>query len=414
MVAVAAALTKVLHLTNPAATASFTLPAAAAAAQAADGMTAIPHLQAADFHLLDQSGRPISLSQFRGKTVVLTFLDPVCWYQCPLQAQDMRLMLDYLPKSARANVALVAVAANPVVHSLASIRAFDREQGLTHLPNWYFLTSGSVSALKNVWQRYYVDVSVPRDGMVDHGQIFYLIAPNGQVRYLSNPTDQASGFVGTAELLAAYTSRILGVHPEFRHAGPEVKVLSHLPYAPGFDPSTIPTKPVMVSSDQGWKLADQGGHEILLTTRNGGKSWRNVSPPGVSKRGGLAVSFGSGGQAWAIIRPYGYNLVPVAFYTDDWGRNWITTDLLASRSLLAAMTEPLASSGNTAYLLTDQGLWHAKGAGAWTRLTRALPPKIPAEGVLSITGSGRIEVTGQSPGHAPSFAWTATDGWQRM
>ena len=47
-------------------------------------------LPAPAFHLVDQAGRPVSLSDLRGKTVALTFLDPVCTSDCPLIAQEFR------------------------------------------------------------------------------------------------------------------------------------------------------------------------------------------------------------------------------------------------------------------------------------------------------------------------------------
>ncbi len=404
---VAYGLSRALHLSSPVTGSGFKLPRAAVQAEAEDGMTAVPNLTARNFRLTDQNGRPLSLTELRGKAVVLTFLDPVCWLQCPLQAQDMRLMLRYLPASARKNVALVAVATNPAVHSLASVRAFDQEQGLGEMKNWYFLTSKSLPALQKVWQHYYVDVSAPRDGMVDHSQVFYLIAPNGQVRYLSNPTDQPGGFVGTAQLLAAYTARILNVTPDFVHAGPEVSTPS-LSYTAGLDLSKVSGRPVMLSPKDGWRLAVQQGYELLLRTRDGGHTWANVSPPGVSKRGGLAVGFGPDGEAWVVVLPYGYNLIPVSFFTDNWGRTWRTTDLLPSRSVNPAWTSPLAASGTRAYLLTTSGVLAAQGESPWQRLA-GLPSALPPHATLSVPSPGQLRLSGGGL----TWQWSTRTGWRK-
>jgi peroxiredoxin len=40
--------------------------------------------------LTDQHGRTITLANLRGKVVLLTFLDPVCTSDCPMEAQEFR------------------------------------------------------------------------------------------------------------------------------------------------------------------------------------------------------------------------------------------------------------------------------------------------------------------------------------
>src|SRR6202042_247266 len=95
--------------------------------------------------LTDQDGRQVSLAGLRGKVVLLTFLDPVCTSDCPLVAQQFRAADRMLGSRAR-NVALVAIVANPLYRSPDYTRAFDRQELLTRVPNWYFLT-GSLAQL---------------------------------------------------------------------------------------------------------------------------------------------------------------------------------------------------------------------------------------------------------------------------
>src|SRR5579863_8763926 len=45
--------------------------------------------QAPDFKLVNQFGQPMSLSQFRGKVVMLSFEDSECTTVCPLTTQAM-------------------------------------------------------------------------------------------------------------------------------------------------------------------------------------------------------------------------------------------------------------------------------------------------------------------------------------
>ena len=59
-------------------------------AQAIDGSSAPTNYRAPAFTLTDQHGRAVTLASLRGKVVLLTFLDPVCTSDCPLEAQEFR------------------------------------------------------------------------------------------------------------------------------------------------------------------------------------------------------------------------------------------------------------------------------------------------------------------------------------
>ena len=45
---------------------------------------------APDFRLTDQNGKPFSLSDLRGRPVIVTFLDPLCRNFCPLEARTLK------------------------------------------------------------------------------------------------------------------------------------------------------------------------------------------------------------------------------------------------------------------------------------------------------------------------------------
>ena len=143
------------------------------------------------FRLTDQFGRSVSLASFRGRVVVLTFLDPVCTSDCPLIAQEMRAADQMLGKTAL-KAEFISVVANPVFHSVADVQAFDRQESLTHLTNWLFLT-GSVSQLTAVWNDYGIQALVePAGAMIGHSELFYVIDPSGHTRYVL-PADPGPG-----------------------------------------------------------------------------------------------------------------------------------------------------------------------------------------------------------------------------
>lgn len=406
--AVGGATAWVLRVGAIGASTSLSLPAAAVTAQAQDGMTPIARMAAPPLSLIDQNGRPVSLADFKDKAVVLTFLDPVCWDECPLEAQDMKLMLRFLPPRARSRVALVAVVANPVVHSLAAVRAFDRTERLTSLANWHYLTSPSVAALRRVWGRYFVSVTVPRDAMVDHSQAFYLIAPGGQVRYLSAPNDTLSTFVGTAELLAAYVGRILGQRPTFPAAEPAPSSLLPRPATASPAQRAASVGIAMRGPDDGWMVAWKGGYERLLRTADGGRTWTDQSPAGVTKEGGLLAAFGSGGRAWVVVLPWGYTRTPLTFSTADWGATWRYTGVWPVGTALAGAARPLAAQGRTAYWLTASGLWRASAGGPWQRVAPA-PPSVPAGATLTAQKAGAGLVL---TGRGGRWTWSAAAGWR--
>jgi cytochrome oxidase Cu insertion factor (SCO1/SenC/PrrC family) len=150
-------------------------------ATALDGSAATLNFRAAAFNLTDQFGRPVSLASLHGKVVLMTFLDPVCTNDCPLIAQEFRQADQVLGGRAH-QVELVAIVANPLYRSTAYTRAFDRQELLTGLPNWLFLT-GSLPQLSQTWKDYYVTAQLNGPGaMALHPDVAYVIDANGVVR----------------------------------------------------------------------------------------------------------------------------------------------------------------------------------------------------------------------------------------
>lgn len=153
------------------------------------------------FRLTDQFGATVSLASLRGRTVVLTFLDPVCTSDCPLIAQELRQVDTSLHDPA--GTAFVAVVANPVYRAQEFTRAFDAQEHLTDLPNWYYLT-GSVAQLRAVWQSYGLQVETVAGGaMVAHADLAYIIGPTGMMREAlsDDPGDDSTSSASLATLI---------------------------------------------------------------------------------------------------------------------------------------------------------------------------------------------------------------------
>ena len=100
-----------------------------------------------------------------------------------------------------------------------------------------------------------------------------------------------------------------------------------------------------------------------------GRDARQVTPTGITTRGGLVVSAPAAGVAWVGVGSYRYQLDGAAFVTTDSGRQW-------SPEIIPASFDPtpdglVATSASTAWVLTGQGagsrvLVTHDGGGRWS------------------------------------------------
>ena len=164
---------------------------------------------APDFRLQNQFGQPMSLSQFRGKVVMLGFEDSQCTTVCPLTTQSM-LLAKQLLGPAGDKVQLLGIDANPDATSVADVLAYSRAHGLVN--QWDFLT-GPAAQLKAIWARYDIAVQIEK-GQIDHTPALFVIDQQGRERKLYL-TQMAYSSVGqSAEVLADELSSLLPGHPK--------------------------------------------------------------------------------------------------------------------------------------------------------------------------------------------------------
>jgi cytochrome oxidase Cu insertion factor (SCO1/SenC/PrrC family) len=157
-------------------------------------LSPVPNRPAPDFTLVDQDGHTRSLASFKGRSVVLEFMDPHCTDICPIVSQEFVDAYHDLGNDA-SRVVFVAVNVNQYYTSVADMASFSRDHRLDSIPSWYFFT-GSPSTLKAVWRDYGVEVSAPNPKAdIVHSSIVYFIDPHGHERYLASPMDDhtASG-----------------------------------------------------------------------------------------------------------------------------------------------------------------------------------------------------------------------------
>ena len=164
---------------------------------------------APDFQLQNQFGQAMSLSQFRGKVVMLAFEDSECTTVCPLTTQSM-LEAKQLLGAAGDKVQLLGIDANPDATSVADVLAYSRAHGLVN--QWDFLT-GSLAQLKSAWNLYHIAVQI-QQGQIDHTPALFVIDQQGRERKLYL-TQMAYSSVGqSADVLADELSSLLPGHPK--------------------------------------------------------------------------------------------------------------------------------------------------------------------------------------------------------
>lgn len=139
---------------------------------------------APNFRLTDQSGKLVSLSQFKGQPVVLTFLYTHCPDVCPLTAEKLHSVMLSLGSNAQ-HVTVLAVSVDPKGDTQASVLNFSRVHHM--LDYWHYLT-GTERQLSPVWSAYSMYASAATANTVNHSTALYVIDKQGKERAFLSDT----------------------------------------------------------------------------------------------------------------------------------------------------------------------------------------------------------------------------------
>jgi cytochrome oxidase Cu insertion factor (SCO1/SenC/PrrC family) len=209
LLGVAACGTSVTGTANPAAQAASGQARAEAVNPDLDPGTSLGGLPAPGFRLVNQFGQPMSLSQFRGKVVILAFTDSQCTTVCPLTTASM-LEARALLGAAGDQVQLLGIDANPKATAVHDVMAYSRAHGMVN--QWDFLT-GSPAQLKATWQAYHIYAQI-QAGQVDHTPALYVIDQRGRERKIYLTTMAYASIGQAAQILAAEAASLLPGHPK--------------------------------------------------------------------------------------------------------------------------------------------------------------------------------------------------------
>jgi cytochrome oxidase Cu insertion factor (SCO1/SenC/PrrC family) len=109
--------------------------------------------RAPEFRLRDEHAKPVSLTAYRGRAVVITFLDPLCRNYCPVEAARLGDVVRSLPPAARP--AVIGVSVNVFGNAR---RYLVQDIHKWKLGNEFRWAVGTPAQLGAVWKHYDIGV----------------------------------------------------------------------------------------------------------------------------------------------------------------------------------------------------------------------------------------------------------------
>lgn len=93
-----------------------------------------------NFVLLDREGRPVELSRYRGKPLLVNFIYTACFQVCPTTTRNLQKAVENTVAVLGANrFNIISIGFNQPFDSPPALKNFAVQYGI-HLPNWEFLS----------------------------------------------------------------------------------------------------------------------------------------------------------------------------------------------------------------------------------------------------------------------------------
>jgi protein SCO1/2 len=139
---------------------------------------------APEFTLTSQHGAPVTLSDFRGKVVAVTFIFTLCTDTCPVLTPMMSFVQDRLGRYFGEKIVFISITVDPERDTPEVLQEYAQAFGADPA-GWFFVT-GPPEVIRDVTRRYGVFASKTENGNVDHTFLTSIIDPRGilRVQYL--------------------------------------------------------------------------------------------------------------------------------------------------------------------------------------------------------------------------------------
>jgi protein SCO1/2 len=166
------------------------------------GTLALPAKQAPAIHLRNYLGQAVTLSQYRGKAVLVTFLYTNCPDICPLIASNLRVALNMLGKH-DSQVQVIAVSVDPRGDTPANVARFVSDHEMTGRMQYLI---GSASELAPTWKAWNVgsEREVGQPQLISHSALVYGISASGKLTTIYPATFEPSEIAHDVPRLAAH------------------------------------------------------------------------------------------------------------------------------------------------------------------------------------------------------------------
>jgi protein SCO1/2 len=135
---------------------------------------------APDFTLTSQDRTPVSLADFRGKVVAVTFIYTLCGDTCPVLTPMMSFVQDRLGEDFGKKVVFISVTIDPERDTPEVLKDYAQAFG-ANPAGWFFLT-GAAERIREVTRRYGVFAAKAENGNIDHTFLTSIIDREGTLR----------------------------------------------------------------------------------------------------------------------------------------------------------------------------------------------------------------------------------------
>jgi protein SCO1 len=165
------------------------------------GAVANPAFAAKPLKLHNWDGRPVDLTKYRGKAVLILFIYDHCPDTCPLMVGHLHTAQAQLGAQAK-KVQIVAVSVDPRGDTPKTVRAFLQAHQMLGRMDYLI---GSRAQLQPVWKRWGIlSKTDPKNpDAVEHSALVYGITASGKVQTLYPSNFKPSDIVHDVPLLAS-------------------------------------------------------------------------------------------------------------------------------------------------------------------------------------------------------------------